>query len=280
MVDKTFNGNGGSLTNGMNWTPPGVPAATDTAFMPSGSGILGGSNLNGATLDYGIPAPSDTNAPALTLWDARLDLDVYGFGGQAITAEDNSTLNIDFSNAAPPVGLTVDIAPYDTLNGTVGAVADHTLVVLGQSSVYNHTGSTDLETGGTAILDTNTLGIGDWILEFMSQLAVAGGFDQTVTSHGGFLNLETPTLFTGQVSMSSAEPTPVAPDVLLDNLVATGAKYDGQTLSILWGSQVIDRIHISDPDSFKVFQTSSGVNIWARDPTDPTINQGTLLLKT
>ena len=104
MVDKTFNGNGGSLTNGMNWTPPGVPAATDTAFMPSGSGILGGSNLNGATLDYGIPAPSDTNAPALTLWDARLDLDVYGFGGQAITAEDNSTLNIDFSNAAPRSG--------------------------------------------------------------------------------------------------------------------------------------------------------------------------------
>ena len=72
-----FSGPGSSLTDSMNWTPPGVPQPGDVAVMSTGYGILGGSDLNGVTLTFGVGVPTPNPPPpppSLVLWDATLNL--------------------------------------------------------------------------------------------------------------------------------------------------------------------------------------------------------------
>ncbi|MBV9250496.1 MAG: hypothetical protein JO227_14770 [Acetobacteraceae bacterium] len=270
MVTKTFNGNGGSLTDGTNWTPPGVPLPGDTAVMSSGSGILGDSNLNGDTLLFGHDFSGTEPPPNLTLWNATLDLENQGLAEGTVSAADGSTLNINRVASSEGATLTVNIADSDQLDGTLAAPVFRSLVTInGPTSVYNHSGTTDLTLGGRVELNTNVLGTGDWNLSFVSELTTNGLFTETVTDQGGALDVKTPTLFTGQINLINSVDSQPVTQVSLEGLFATAATYDGSTLSLLFGSEVIDQVKISDPNSFKVYQAPTGVQIFAGEPSTP-----------
>jgi hypothetical protein len=275
MATKTFNGIGTSLTDGMNWTPAGVPGPADTAIMSTGFGILGGSNLNGAPLSFGVGFPSPTPpepAPKLTLWDATLDMKTLGYGGGTVTAANNSTLNILNASTSLGTRLTVDISDWNKLHGTFAGVTKASVSINGHASVYDHSGSTGIGLGGSVALNTNVLGTGEWNMGFLGGLSINGQFNETVNFRGGgAVDVKTPTLFTGQINMSGneLENPGQLPQVSLEGLVATAATYDGSTLSLLYGSTIIDQVKISDPAPFSVYQAPTGVQIYAHEPSTP-----------
>jgi hypothetical protein len=280
---KTFNGHG-DLMVATNWTPPGVPGPNDFAVMSSGSGILAYSDFGGNTLHFGNdPAsPGTPPGPTLDLYEATLNVQSFSSGHGTINASGDSTLNLDPGRHSfePNAALTVNIGDWDQMNGTLSSPRQGSVTINGSASVYHHDGGTTLSRGDVVHLNTNVLGTGEWKLGFLSNLTVDGLFDETVVAQSGQLDLERPTLFTGQVHLESFGIGGGNPDVVMHDLLATSASYADGLLSLDFGSQLIDQLKLSAPQHFAVYETSRGVEIWGSGIGGAPPDRHTLLLQT
>ncbi len=281
---KLFNGNGGDLMAPQNWTPPGVPQSGDFAEMASGSGYLRSSDFGGNTLHFGNdpPSPGTPPGPTLNLFAANLNVQTIGGGRGTINAYGASTLDLTAGHQhIPNAAMAVNIGPWDSMSGTLGSPREGSFTINGASSVYRHQGDTPLGPGDTVQLNTNTLGTGDWTLGFLGTLDVNGLFSETVNAQGGQLDLEKPTLFTGQINLASfGIGSGNDADVVLHGLAATDATYGNGVLSLDFGSQLIDQIRLASSQPFAVYQTAQGVEIWQKGIGGEPPGPHTLLLHT
>ncbi len=266
-TNKVFDGAGGDLMAPLNWIPPGVPQSGDFAVMSAGSGYLWYSDFGGNTLHFGNdPASPGTPAgPTLNIYGSTLDVQSFSGGRGTINANWHSTLNLDPGRHSfvPNAAITVNIGPWDDMSGTLSSPRHGSVSIHGLSSVYRHSGDTSLGMGDTVSLDTNVVGTGDWTLGFLSELDVNGLFNETVNAQAGRLDLERPTLFTGQVNLaSSGIGSGNLPDVVMQGLFATSATYADGLLSLNFGTQLIDQLKLATSQPFAVYQTARGVEIW------------------
>jgi hypothetical protein len=140
-----------------------------------------------------------------------------------------------------------------------------TVTVNGWSDTYTHLGVTSLQSNDLVSLNTTTIGNGSWQIGFLCSLAVNGAMSQNVAVNGGILSLGLPGAFSGTVTLASNVADNAAVD--LSKLFATAASYDGDRLTLDYGSQVIDTIKVGGA-AFDVYQTRAchqlaGFGRWA-----------------
>lgn len=257
----TWSVSSGNLLDGTNWSPAGVPSATDFAIQTSGESSIQGATFP-TTLHFGeFGSVLDVIGSTLTVqfWAELLG------GTGTMNVYNHSQIDVSFTGGAFAAdNLTINIGPWDNYIGHLTMEQSPTrggsaVTINGSSSTYTHLGSTALISNDVVHLNTNTIGIGSWTLGYHSSLSVDGIFKQSVLSNGGILFLDTPTLFTGSVNMTnSGAPNE---EVSLLNLFATAAKYHGGTLTLDFGSQVIDRLRVASDAAFDVYQTPTGVQL-------------------
>jgi hypothetical protein len=264
MTIKVFDVSDGDLLTASNWSPDGVPAASDTAEQFSGT-----SHLYNATFPTPLQLSGGSPGGAtLDIYHGSIDVHLggggpVGVGYGTIAAADNSTVNMNVVGGGYGAGdFIVDISPWDNMTGTLTMAGSpsggSSVTINGSSDTYTHNGITSLESNDVVLLNTTTIGNGSWDIGFLSSLTVDGAMSQNVTVDGGILDLGLPGAFSGSVALVSNAAANAA--VGLSQLFATAASYDGNTLTLDYGSQVIDDIKVSGAP-FDVYQTNTGVQI-------------------
>ncbi len=179
---KTFNTTGGNWGTNNDWTPNGVPAATDDVLVNSG------------TLNMALTA-KDLTIQFITFSDSSSRL----LGNDTSNAKD-STLTLNGSGANPLISVTSTSSTF-TLQGTnTGSGSGRLLLALNASGDFNVTNagatlaisSNISETGGARSI--NKTGAGTLTLSgtntFTGGLSIAGGIVQLGST--GALNSTTP----------------------------------------------------------------------------------------
>jgi len=257
---------GNSLYDPLNWTPAGVPQATDQLYIPEGTVDVDGGNANGALLrlqPYVLPGsyPSSVSSTA-TINLNSASAKVYDSGGEtpavfsppypagpSINAFGSSSLSASFSGDRIFGGVyaTINVAAGATLslvdnglsenysrvsiNGTVGAQLEN------DSKVF-------LQSNSTLTINADTIGTGSFAPGYATTLefggAVGSGQTLVMDSTSPFrVEVDHPDTFQAKINWSANSRGGLS-TVDLRGLMADSFAYGNDVLTLYSGDQVID----------------------------------------
>ena len=171
----------------------------------------------------------------------------------------------DFSSVAAGSTLDVAVANRSTFinTGTINEGTGSTFDVTGKGTFEND--STLNVQGSNATIDTPLTGTGTANIEIgidthAAQLTLGNSVSagETVNVLGTALLLSDAPEFLGQINLASPPPPFGLEEVILQGVASTSSSYDGSTLSVFNGPNLVASLRIATPDHLTV--TSSGGN--------------------
>jgi hypothetical protein len=195
MPAKTWNGSNADWNAAGDWTPTGVPQATDDAFINSSNVSLATGDtpidVNSITLGSAggtplleIEEPGETQTVVGTVnieGNGSLSLDganIGGAGGSTLTIGGALTNSSSNGNALGVGNTGISTADTVTVNGTGGLVNTGQINIEGNTSVQSTLNVANAAAGfGTVGVETGTVFLqGDALLEFQSgQITTVNG---------------------------------------------------------------------------------------------------------
>jgi len=284
MTLKTWNGSKGNFKNPKDWTPKGIPAAGDDADITNGTVRVRNLDLTDITLR--VSSQSQSNPATLDIRNSIIgnlaivpqtpqqfpvaDMNIRG----TVTGDGFVQLG-DFSSVVAGSTLDIDIANHHSTFINTGTINE------GTGSTFDVTGKGAFENDGTlnvvgsnATIDTPITGTGTINIEIginthEAQLTLGNSVSagETVNVLGTALLLSDAPEFLGQINLASPPPPFGLEEVTLQGVASTSASYDGSTLSVFNGPNLVASLKIATPDHLTV--TSSGGNTFIT-PDAPT----------
>ena len=275
MTLKTWNGSKGNFKNPKDWTPKGIPAAGDDADITNGTVRIRNLDLTDITLR--VSSQSQSNPATLDIRNSIIgnlaivpqtpqQFPVADMNIRGTVTEDGFVQLGDFSSVVAGSTLDIDIANRHSTFINIGTINE------GTGSTFDVTGKGAFENDGTlnvvgsnATIDTPITGTGTINIEIginthEAQLTLGNSVSagETVNVLGTALLLSDAPEFLGQINLASPPPPFGLEEVTLQGVASTSASYDGSTLSVFNGPNLVASLRIATPDHLTV--TSSGGN--------------------
>jgi len=262
---------GDSLYDPLNWTPSGVPQATDRLFIPMGTVNVDGGDANGARIllqSYVLPgrSPSSSLSTAtFNLVSARVDVMDQGSAGYPVLTSpipDGPTINAFGSSSLSAVFSGDRI--FGAANATINITANATLSLVGNGLNQNYSrvsinaaaGATlendskvTLQSNSTLTINADTIGIGSFAPGYATRLEFAGmvGSGQTLvidSTSPSTIDIDHPDTFEALIDWSANSRSGLS-TVDLRGLMGDSFAYDNNVLTLYSGDKVVDTARLT-----------------------------------
>jgi hypothetical protein len=279
VVRNWIGGGSNNIFAASDWSPSGAPQPGDTLVIRGGVANMAGGNLTAETVYLGSLTEGSATPPpavldlsggahiAVTMGVAPGDPPAFAELGSAIINV-AGTASLQLTEQGGRGGFiaqqaAVVLAPGALLKGGFNLTESTSLSVTGgAASRFDNNGTSVVGGNAVAHIDVATVGVGSTQMQTYATLdfAAAVSSGQTVRmapmSH---LEIDQPTAFAGTVQV--ADWTGVVVD--LSALAADSWRQSGNTVAVMDGGQVMDRLHVSGGGGFQLAAHQGGVELAA-----------------